>query len=260
MTKLLYLGDFVKVECDATVVSVTQADGKDAAVLNQTVFYPQGGGQPYDTGVIESAAGLFRVDEVRFADGDVRHIGAFESWSFAIGEPVTCRVDAERRTLNSRLHSAGHLFDRAIAELDLSWKPGKGYHFPNGPYDEYEGSLEGIDKEKLKSDLETLCSKYVAEGGKTEVIFMTREEMLRTCRYKPDFPPDKGERARVVVHGGFPVPCGGTPVADISEIGRITVRKIRQEGKNIRIGYDVTRYNLNIHESDSAQYGNRIPR
>lgn len=240
MTKLLYLEDFVKIECEASVVSVTQADGKDVVVLDQTVFYPQGGGQPYDTGVIESAAGVsFLVDEVRFADGDVRHIGTFESGSFAIGEPVTCRVDAERRTLNSRLHSAGHLVDRAIAELDLPWMPGKGYHFPNGPYDEYEGSLEGIDKEKLKKDLEMLCNKYIADAGKTEVIFMTREEMQKMCRYTPDFSAAKGEAARVVVHGGFYMPCGGTPVADMNEIGRITIRKIKQEGKNIRVGYDV---------------------
>ena len=141
--------------------------------------------------------------------------------------------------LHARLHSAGHLVDRAIPELDLPWKPGKGYHFPNGPYDEYEGSLEGIDKEKLKSDLEALCNRYIAKGGKTEVMFMTREEMQKTCRYTPDFPAEKGERARVIIHGGFPIPCGGTPVADISEIGRITIRKIKQEGKNVRVGYNI---------------------
>ncbi|MBI3442428.1 MAG: hypothetical protein HY007_01540 [Candidatus Sungbacteria bacterium] len=239
MTKLLYLQDFVKIGCEGTVVSVTQAEGCDIVVLDQTVFYPQGGGQPYDTGMIESASGTFRVDEVRFVDGDVRHIGALETGKLEAGDAVICRVDQERRTLHAWLHSAGHLVDRAIAELHLPWTPGKGYHFPNGPYDEYEGSLEGIDKEKLKSDLETLCNKYIAEGGKTEVIFMTREEMRKTCRYTPDFPAEKGELARVVVHGGFYMPCGGTPVADMAEIGRVTIRKIKQEGKNVRVGYDV---------------------
>ena len=118
-----------------------------------------------------------------------------------------------------------------------------------GTFEELDNNLHSADplafkgpktyKEKLKNDLETLCNKYVAEGGKTEVVFMTREEMLRTCRYKPDFPADKGEQARVVIHAGFPIPCGGTPVSDLSEIGHITVRKIRQEGKNVRIGYDI---------------------
>ena len=119
------------------------------------------------------------------------------------------------------------------------WHPGKGYHFPQGPYDEYEGSLGGLDKEKLKSDLERLCNTYVLAGGKTEIIFMTREEMQKTCRYTPDFPMEKGEQARVIVHAGFAMPCGGTPVADLVDIGPITIRKIKQEKDKIRIGYDV---------------------
>lgn len=239
MTKLLYLEDFSETECEASVVSLIQVDGKDSIVLDQTVFYPQGGGQPYDIGTITSASGAFRVDEVRFVDGEVRHIGVLETGKVEAGDAVLCHIDQKRRILHARLHSAGHLVDKAIAELDLPWKPGKGYHFPNGPYDEYEGSLEGMDKDKLKSDLEALCNRYVAEGGKTEVVFMTREEMQKTCRYTPDFPAEKGEHARVVVHGGFSMPCGGTPVADMAEIGRITIRKIKQEGKNIRVGYDI---------------------
>jgi Ser-tRNA(Ala) deacylase AlaX len=244
MTKLLYLEDFVKTECEAWVVSITQAEGRDVIVLDQTVFYPQGGGQPYDTGMIESAGGKFLVQEVRFADGDVRHIGEFEHGGFGVEEAVVCRVDQVRRMLHSRIHSAGHLVDKAVAELDLPWKPGKGYHFPNGPYDEYKGSLEGLDKEKVKTDLEALCNKYIAEGGRTEIIFMTREEMQKTCRYTPDFPAEKGEAARVVVHGGFAIPCGGTPVEDMHDIGGITIRKIRQEGENIRVGYDIKEIKL----------------
>lgn len=240
-TKLLYLEELALLEAPAWVMEVLREDDRDIVLLDQTVFYPQGGGQPYDTGVIESPAGKFLVEEVRFVDGIVRHIGHFE------GENITwkprfqvmCRVDAERRMLHAKIHSAGHLVDKAVAELDLPWRPGKGYHFPQGPYDEYGGSIEGVDKEKLKSDIETLCNKYVSEGGKTEIVFMTREEMQKACRYTPDFPIEKGERARIVVHAGFPMPCGGTPVADMREIGRITIRKIKQEKDNIRVGYDV---------------------
>ena len=238
-TKLLYLEKFTLLEALSLVESVIEEDGKTVIVLNETIFYPQGGGQPYDTGVIDSPAGRFLVEEVRFADGAVRHIGRFESGGFAPGERVMCRVDASRRMLNARIHSAGHLVDRAVAELNLPWRPGKGYHFPNGPYDEYEGVLEGLDKEEVKNDLEAVCNRYVSEGGRTEVIFMTRDGMQATCRYIPDFPIEKGERARVVVHGGFSMPCGGTPVADAREIGPITIRKIKQEGAKIRVGYDI---------------------
>ena len=240
-TTLLYLENFTLLEADANVVEVIKEQNQTLVMLDQTIFYPQGGGQPYDQGVIESGSGTFLVEEVRFADGHVSHIGAFEKGMFAAGETVRCFVDPERRTLNARIHSAGHLVDKAIAELQLNWIPGKGYHFPNGPYDEYKGTVEGHDKEKIKSEIETLCNRYVKKGGKTEIIFMTKEEMQRVCRYTPDFPEEKGTRARIVVHDGFYMPCGGTPVADCSEIGAITIRKIKQEGENIRVGYDVER-------------------
>ncbi len=101
--------------------------------MDGTIFYPQGGGQPYDQGVIESAKGKFLVEEVRFVDGIVKHIGMFERGSFEKGDEVTCHVDKARRDLHSRLHSAGHIVDMGMTELGLGWIPGKGYHFPDGP-------------------------------------------------------------------------------------------------------------------------------
>ena len=240
-TKLMYLEDFNLLEANAKVMSVTQEKERDVVVLDETIFYPQGGGQPYDQGVIEAVSGKFTVEEVRFVGGIVKHIGKFEDGSFSSGEVVTCRVDMERRKLNARIHSAGHLVDKAISELQPSWKPGKGYHYPNGPYDEYEGSLEGLDKEKLKMDIEKLCNDTVLKGGKTEIVFMTREKMKEVCHYTPDFSEEKGEFARVVIHDGYYMPCGGTPVADIADVGQVIIRKIKQEGSNIRVGYDVAR-------------------
>ena len=240
-TKLLYLEDFASVEAEARVLEILSENDRRVILLDKTIFYPQGGGQPYDQGAIESSSGNFLVEEVRFVDGVVKHIGIFERGSFQIGDAVKCSIDQERRKLHARIHSAGHLVDKAIAELKLTWIPGKGYHFPNGPYDEYGGSLEGLDKEKVKTDIENLCNQYVQKGGKTEVIFMTREKMKEVCHYTPDFSEAKGELARVVVHDGYYMPCGGTPVSDLSEIGHITIRKIKQEKENIRVGYDVSR-------------------
>lgn len=240
-TQLLYLEDFTRLESQAKVFEIIQEDDRSVVILDQTIFYPQGGGQPFDTGAIQSPVGEFAVKEVRFVDGLVRHIGCIVRGVIGAGDFVVCHVDKDRRMLNARIHSAGHLVDKAIAELNLPWKPGKGYHFPNGPYDEYEGSLEGLDKEKLKSDIEKLCNEYITKGGKTEVIFMTKEEMQNVCRYTPDFPEEKESRARIVIHDGFSMPCGGTPVANLSEIGSMTIRKIRPEGNNIRVGYDVAR-------------------
>ena len=60
-TKLLYLENFSLLTCDAQVIAVLNEDGRDIVILDQTVFYPQGGGQPYDKGIIESPNSKFIV-------------------------------------------------------------------------------------------------------------------------------------------------------------------------------------------------------
>ena len=238
-TKLLYLKDFSALSCEARVIAVARENEKDAVALDATVFYPQGGGQPYDTGMIESPAGKLIVEEVRFADGAVRHIGRFERGGFSAGDTVQCRVDAQRRMLHSRIHSAGHLLDWAITELEPAWTPDpRGYHYPNGPYVTYAGGLEGRDKEKLKTDLEAACNRRIAMGGEVGVRFMNQEEMKTICRSMPDLP--EGKSGRVIMFGeDFGVPCGGTHIKNLSEIRILTIRKIKQEGSNIRVGYDM---------------------
>ena len=224
-TKLLYLEFMHKYVCEAQAVEVVNEEGREVVILDQTVFYPQGGGQPYDTGVISRQNSTFHVEEVRAVDGRVKHIGKFENEAFEVGESVTCNINIERRLLNTRLHSAGHIVDMGMKRLDIPWVPGKGYHFPNGPYVEYSGSLVGVDTEKLKADLETACNQIISEGIETKVVFTADEEVA-------------GKPARVVMYGDFSIPCGGTHVSNLKEIGAMTIRKIKRDGENIRVSYN----------------------
>ncbi len=229
-------------------------------VLDQTVFYPQGGGQPYDVGTITSDGKTFNVAEVRLVDGVVRHVGTFVGDHFVVTEKVVCHVDVERRKINTRLHSAGHLLDMARARLKLPWIPGKGYHFPNGPYVEYacgktpsveeddppsdgeDGSTFGVkehDFSKLKIDLETASNAIIAEALPTKVRFVSKAEMAELCESVPEYiPADKP--GRVVLYGSFGIPCGGTHVANLSDIGRVFVRKIKQQGEGVvKVAYAI---------------------
>ncbi len=249
MTKLLYLENFTQLECSAKVVETLNENGKDIIILDQTIFYPQGGGQPYDTGIIKSADSQFTVEEVRFADGVVKHIGRCNTGSFNPGDAINCIVDKDRRLLNSRLHSAGHVVDMAIYSLELDWIPGKGYHFPEGPYVEYAGTTEEeAGREKLKTDIEKTSNKIIQEGTPTKILFMKKEEMGSVCRFVPDYIPE-GKPGRVVLFGdpstgskqAFGVPCGGTHVSNLREIVSMTIRKVKQEKDRIRVSYDVSR-------------------
>ncbi len=240
-TNLLYLNDFCALKNEAVVVEIIKENEKDIVILNQTVFYPQGGGQPYDQGVIKSSSADFTVEEVRMINDIVRHIGKFEKGSFNKNEPVECKVDKDERILNSRLHSAGHVVDMAVQQLGFGWIPGKGHHFPSGPYVEYSGSLEGLDKDALKSELEILCNKLIQDNLKTSLKFVAREELESLCHFIPDYVPyDKP--VRLIIFGdNFSVPCGGTHVANLVEIKSLNIRKIKMEKGSVRISYDIAR-------------------
>ncbi len=223
-------------QCEAVVVDVREHEGKIIVVLDQTVFYPQGGGQPYDTGIITSATSEFKVLETRYLNGEVLHIGEFTHERFTAGEKVTCKIDADRRALNTRLHSAGHLVDYALRELNISWKAAKGYHFPQGPYDEYLGSLDGLDKETFLKQLESKCNELIGRDTHTEVRFMSLEEMKDVCLFVPEAIPGN-KPGRVVMYGEKGIACGGTHVAHLGEIGKMIIRKIKQEGPIVRVAY-----------------------
>lgn len=239
-TELLYMTDMSATEGSATVQNMVDLEGKTIVFLDQTLFYAQGGGQPYDKGTITSASAIFEVEEVRYMDGAIKHSGHFSSGRFAEGDPVSLHVDPARRMLHRRLHSGGHVVDLALKRLGIDWIPGKGYHFPDGPYIEYEGSLEGLNKEELQGEIEKECNKIVEENIPTRIEFVSAEELQkRGFQVPPTL--DSGKPLRIVYYGDFGVPCGGTHVDQMGDLRHVTIRKIKQDGANVRVAYDVER-------------------
>ena len=116
-THLTYMEQSHLSQDTAQVIDViTLEDGRTSLILDKTIFYPQGGGQPYDQGTIKSVAGpgILDVQETRFKDGFVHHIGTLSEGSIKKGQTVSLHLDEERRSLNSKNHPAGHLIDLAI--------------------------------------------------------------------------------------------------------------------------------------------------
>ncbi len=238
-TRLLYLEEMFVLSGPAVVVAVSEDEGRLVVTLDQTLFYPQGGGQPADFGTIESPRARFSVNDVRMREGSVRHIGFFESGQFRVGDEVTCRIDGDRRALHSRIHSAGHLIDMAVNALDLPLTPGKGYHFPDGPYVEYAGDLPGIDRELLREQIDAECRRLLAIPTVTSVQLLTRDEMAPLCRHVPDYVPEVG-RSRLVLYGEYGIPCGGTHVASFAELDSVSVRKLKVSSGSIRVSYQLS--------------------
>ncbi|CAJ1446959.1 unnamed protein product [Effrenium voratum] len=140
-TRALYMEGTYVFQCSACVLDMHffEETGKLGVELDQTVFHPQGGGQPSDRGQL-CADGLPNlavtfVTKDKAKEGVIRHDceGDVQAWlRKGAGMTVTCQVDESTRRSNARLHSAGHLLDVAIFGLGFRWQPGKGYHFADG--------------------------------------------------------------------------------------------------------------------------------
>ncbi|KAI9113995.1 hypothetical protein K1719_015246 [Acacia pycnantha] len=249
-TKLDYYDDMWRLQSTATLLSHLKGDdGRNALILDHTIFYPQGGGQPADTGFIRISGSdcKFVVQDVRSKDGIVFHYGIFENLGQEVehkvetGREVTLVVDDNRRKLNSRLHSAGHLLDICLPKIGLGHlEPGKAYHFPDGPWVEYKGTIPQNEMQNKQKDLEQEANGLISVGGKVYVAILPYDEAAVLCGgCLPDYVP-KGSTPRIVRIGDTPgCPCGGTHVSDISDIGCIKVSQIRSKKGSTKLYYNV---------------------
>jgi Ser-tRNA(Ala) deacylase AlaX len=234
MTTLLYLKNTYQFEATATVLELREHEEKGLAlILDQTILYPQGGGQPADHGSISSESGSFNVTDVGLdADGIVWHFGNFESGELKTGDAVNLHVDEDRRRLNARIHSAGHLLDCAVTALGLNQlKPGKGFHFPDGPYVEYEGIVE--NPEEVLLQIQTKMDELIANDLPVHKENLSEEEAAARKIWAPP-----GKSARVVKFEGFEgCGCGGTHVEQSSSLGHVTIRKVKSKKGKTKIAY-----------------------
>lgn len=235
MTKLIYLQDSYKMNDTAQVVEVINTEKGPTIILDQTIFYPQGGGQPADQGSIMSGQNSFQVSDVRLQeDGTVHHYGLFTKGEIKVGDTVKLHIDADRRLLNAKIHSAGHLIDIAISALNItSIKPTKGFHFPEGAYVEYAGTLENAAD--YIPQIEAKMKELIAQNMTIETHNLLAAEAQAQGIWAPP-----GKSARIVNFAGYEgCGCGGTHIRHSGEIGEVKIRKISSKKGVTRVGYEV---------------------
>ncbi|KAJ4818118.1 Alanyl-tRNA synthetase [Rhynchospora pubera] len=253
VTRLLYFDDMWALQSRATVLSFQEDGTRQAVILDATIFHPQGGGQPADTGFIVSTGDeadeqvRFLVEDVRSKDGVVYHYGKFEEIQdqskshFREGKQVNLHVDEERRNLNSRLHSAGHLLDICIRNVSLSHlEPGKGYHFPDGPFVEYKGTITHDQLEAKRLELEKEANTLISKGAKVSACILPYEVAAEWCGGALPSYISRDSTPRILKFGEHDgCPCGGTHVSDISVIGSLKVTQIRTKKGVTKVSYSI---------------------
>jgi misacylated tRNA(Ala) deacylase len=236
-TELLFLRDSYQRECEATVREVRTDDGgRTGVVLDRTVFYYTGGGQPHDTGTIGGCA----VTEVRKVDDDVVHWLASDSPAPSVGESVRCVIDWDRRHRLMRTHTAMHVLCGVIWN---EWKvPVTGGNMEplSARMDfEFDPLPEGF-----AARVEELVNEAIAADHRIEVSFLPRgtavtdEDLIRT---KVSLIPETVQEIRVVDIVGLDKQAdGGTHVHSTREVGSLRVTKLESKGKgNKRVRVEI---------------------
>lgn len=215
--------DAYQISCDATVVA--HADG--GVILDQSVFYPTGGGQPGDNGVLRWEGTETTITTAIKGDaGAVIHVVAEGAALPPVGTGVTAEIDATNRSGYRRIHTALHLLSVAIPlpVTGGSISAAKGrldFAMPEPPE----------DKEALAAMVNDLITAdhMVTEEWITDDELAANPDLVKTMSVKP--PTGQG-RVRLVRIGDIDLqPCGGTHVRSTAEIGRVRIGKVEKKGK-----------------------------
>jgi misacylated tRNA(Ala) deacylase len=232
MTELIFRDDAYLRSCPARVVA---AD--DTGIwLDRTVFYPTGGGQPGDSGLLRLASGdtIAIVDTVKGQEPDgVVHIPAPGTPLPPAGAEVTAEIDWTRRHRLMRMHSCLHLLCAVV--------PGA---VTGGQVSDGRGRLDfdvpgaSLDKEAIAARLNQLIAAghEVMPRWITDDELIARPELVRTMSVKP--PVSAGRVRLMEIVGADAIidlqPCGGTHIRNTAEIGPVVIGKIENKGRQNR--------------------------
>ena len=223
-TDPLFQQDAYLRRCDATIVE----SGEGGVILDRTVFYPLGGGQPGDTGVLRAADGReWRVADTRKGEGGrILHMLEAGAAPPQPGTAVEAFLDWDRRHAHMRMHTCLHLVGSVLR-----------YGVTGGQIGADKGRLDFDTQHEIDKDAVTAAvNALVAANHALRSMWITDEELdqqpelVRTLSVQP---PRGAGRIRLLHIPGVDLqPCGGTHVAATGEIGPVAVTKVESKGKH----------------------------
>ncbi|TVR24456.1 MAG: alanyl-tRNA editing protein [Nitriliruptor sp.] len=230
MTDRLYSTDQYARAVDATVVDIDPDDGR--VLLDRTVFYPGGGGQPHDIGEVVLGEDRLAVTRVAADGRGVWHW--LDGGLPGTGTPVRAEVDWERRYRLMRTHTAMHALCGVVWERFASPVTGGNMEPGIGRLDFELPDWDPEDKEPLETEL----NAQLAAARPVEIAFLPREvadqdpSLIRT---KISLLPASLTEVRVVDIVGLDRQAdGGTHVASTLEVGQVRIAKVESKGRGFR--------------------------
>ncbi|MBN8827739.1 MAG: hypothetical protein J0H68_03420 [Sphingobacteriia bacterium] len=155
MTITTYLYDTYKFNDIARIIDISKDERGNYLLLDSTIFYPQGGGQPSDIGTIyiPSQNKVILISIVKLINKEIRHYTKNEKLPFSlINQEVQITIDSDNRITNAKYHTIGHLIGNLVEEINPEIKAIKGHQFPNEAYVEFSNILNAEIIQNLKKD------------------------------------------------------------------------------------------------------------
>jgi misacylated tRNA(Ala) deacylase len=215
-----------------TVVTHVNEDG--TVELEQTYFYPTGGGQPHDTGIIKHNDEEFTVREVKKQGSHIVHV--VDRAGLAAGDKVHCIIDEQRRTRHRNMHTATHVLCAIIEKAENAKVTGNQISAEKTRID---FNIKDGNPEKLQQYVAE-ANRIIREGKLVKKYIIGRDELLQKpemVKLAVGFPENVTEIHIVDIEGVDAQPCGGTHVDNTAEIGTIAFEKSESRGKNNRRVY-----------------------
>jgi misacylated tRNA(Ala) deacylase len=237
MTEQIYNIDAYKKEIKSTIIEIIE----DYFVVDKTIFFPGGGGQPNDFGLIKSDKDSFEIIKVNWQNGKIAHFLSKSDLSkLRVGDEITCILDWERRYKLMRTHTSLHILcgviwrDYQAAVTGGNMEPLKGrmdFEFP---------SLSA----ELTEEIETKINIEVKKDRQITVDLLPREEAFKIpdlIRTKVNLLPDSLKTIRTININGLDLQAdGGTHLSSTSKVGYIKITGHESKGKiNKRIRISV---------------------
>jgi alanyl-tRNA synthetase len=222
----LYFTDAYSTQFTAVIIERLEVGGSPAVILDRSLFYPDSGGQPHDTGKIDEIP----VVNVYLRDSDqaVVHVLADDPLS----DSVRGEVDWHRRFDHMQQHTGQHILSKAL--LELSDADTLSFHLGN------QESTIDVNKAEIEdrkiAEVENLANEIIWENRPVRVQFVNQEEVEgHLIRSMPDL---KDDPYRIIIIDNFDkTACGGTHIANAGEIGQIKIVKRERYRGGTRITF-----------------------
>ena len=221
ITSEIFRDDPYKNECEAKILDF----GHNWIILDQTVFYAEGGGQLGDTGLIKAGQQEIQIENTIKENNLIKHI--FNSkFEFEIGDNVTCLIDWDRRYNLMKMHTSLHLLCSLVNAKVTGGSVGDG-----------KGRLDfNLDFKPNKEELKDNLNNLIQGNHDITISWISAQELDKNpnlVKTMSVLPPRTNGSIRMVRIGDNIdyQPCGGTHVKNTSEIGLVEINKVENKGK-----------------------------